>query len=61
MGQSKNLAPSLDRIDSTKGYIYGNIAVVSDIVNRVKSDVSMDLLEKIYDYYVRKQKKWVIY
>ena len=57
MGQSKNLAPSLDRIDSTKGYIYGNISVVSDIVNRVKSDVSMDLLEKIYDYYVRKQKK----
>ena len=30
-----------------KGYIYGNLVIVSDIVNRVKSDVSSELLEKI--------------
>lgn len=31
---------SIDRIDSTKGYLRGNVQFVCDIVNRMKSDMS---------------------
>lgn len=30
--------PSLDRLDNTKGYVPGNVAVVSHRANRIKSD-----------------------
>ena len=40
-GKSKNLSPSLDRIVPKKGYIPGNLVIVSDIVNRLKSDASL--------------------
>ena len=38
VGKSRNLAPSLDRIVPKKGYIKGNLLIVSDIVNRMKQD-----------------------
>jgi hypothetical protein len=33
---------SLDRVDSTKGYVRGNVQFVCDIVNRMKSDLAQD-------------------
>lgn len=38
---------SLDRIDSSKGYIKGNVWVISWRANRLKNNLSIDDLEKI--------------
>lgn len=43
-------APSLDRTDNTKGYIKGNVCVVSWRANRIKSDATLEELEKIICY-----------
>lgn len=37
-------SPSLDRIDSTKGYIRGNVWVISNLANRMKNDATKDEL-----------------
>ena len=44
--RSDNL-PSIDRIDPSKGYIKGNVWVVSWRANRLKSDASLEELEGI--------------
>jgi hypothetical protein len=43
-------SPSLDRIDNTKGYIKGNIQVISFKANRMKNDCNVDDMEKLLCY-----------
>lgn len=43
-------SPSLDRIDSSKGYVQGNIRVISWRANKLKSDASLEEIEKIFLY-----------
>ena len=37
-------SPSLDRIDNSRGYVKGNVAVISLKANKIKSDLSIDEL-----------------
>ena len=53
-GKTKSMAPSLDKIIPSKGYTKGYIVVISDIVNRLKSDASLEDLKKIINFYIKK-------
>jgi hypothetical protein len=46
-------SPTLDRIDNEKGYIKGNIIVISNRANRLKNNSTLEEIEKIYNFYVR--------
>ena len=43
-------AMSLDRVDNTKGYIPGNVRVISRKANLLKSSLTLDVLENIIKY-----------
>ncbi len=51
IGYAKEYSPSLDRIDPSKGYIKGNIVVVSYKVNTIKSNATINELEQVLTYY----------
>lgn len=40
-------SPSLDRIDSTKGYIPGNVRIISNRANRIKADATLEELRRV--------------
>lgn len=43
-------SPSVDRVDNTKGYVKGNVRIISMRANRLKSDASFTDLEQILAY-----------
>ena len=43
-------SPSLDRIDNSKGYVPGNIAVISMRANMIKNNASLVELKAIVAY-----------
>lgn len=45
-----NNSPTLDRIDSNKGYVKGNVRVISMRANRLKQDSTVEELERIIMY-----------
>jgi hypothetical protein len=46
-GESIDNSPSLDRIDTSKGYVKGNVWVISWRANKLKSDATLAELESI--------------
>jgi hypothetical protein len=42
--------PSLDRKVNNAGYVPGNIEVISDRANRLKSDATLEEIEAILEY-----------
>jgi hypothetical protein len=44
-------SPSLDRRVPTQGYVQGNVVVISNRANRAKSDLSVDELCALADFY----------
>lgn len=50
-GERTNHTPSLDRIDSSKGYIKGNIVVVSWRANLLKRDATSKEIRRLADFY----------
>lgn len=49
--KNKDCAPSLDRINNTRGYTPDNIIVVSYRANRLKSDATVGELEAVASFY----------
>lgn len=52
-GRKEN-SPSIDRIDNTKGYVPGNVAVLSWRANRIKNDGTSEEHEKIAQWMQKK-------
>jgi hypothetical protein len=49
-GKRTDNSPSLDKIIKEKGYVKGNISIISWRANRLKSDASREELEKLLEY-----------
>jgi hypothetical protein len=49
-GFPKDSSPSLDRIDSNKGYTYENCQIISNRANRIKADATVNELELLVKY-----------
>jgi hypothetical protein len=49
-GRKTDNSPSLDKIDNEKGYVPGNLAIISSRANAIKSDASLEEIEAIAAY-----------
>lgn len=50
-GVCNDNSPSFDRVSPTMGYVSGNVIVVSNLANRIKSNATVDQLERVAAYY----------
>lgn len=45
-------SPTIDRIDNRKGYVRGNVIVVSYLANAIKTDATPEQIRKVADFYL---------
>jgi hypothetical protein len=48
--RSRDCSPSLDRVDPARGYVPGNVMVISNRANQAKSDLTCVELEAVVAY-----------
>jgi hypothetical protein len=56
-GKRNDNSPSLDRIDNSKGYVKGNVMVISHRANLIKNSASIHEIELILEYMRKYQHK----
>jgi hypothetical protein len=56
-GKALDTSPSIDRIDSNKGYIEGNIVWISVKANRIKNNATAEELLQVYTWLNNKLKR----
>lgn len=49
-GRRADCSPSLDRVDTSRGYVRGNVRIISWRANRLKSDASLQELKDLVAY-----------
>jgi hypothetical protein len=54
----RHSSPTLDRIDSSKGYIKGNVRVISHRANTLKSDATVEELSKVLEDVIKSSMNW---
>lgn len=52
-GRMTDASPTLDRIDSRRGYVVGNVHWISWRANSLKKDATVDELVKLAEYFTR--------
>ena len=53
IGVTTNNSPSLDRIHPDLGYIKGNVIIVSQLANQIKSNATSRQIRQVADFYER--------
>lgn len=56
-GRNQDDTPTLDRIIGARGYVKGNVEVISWKANRLKGDATPEELRRLADYYGQKNRK----
>ena len=49
-GKLCDSSATLDKLDPSKGYVPGNVWIISDKANRMKSDATLEEITKVYEY-----------
>jgi hypothetical protein len=52
-GKKTSNSPSLDRVDNSKGYVKGNVRVISYRANRLKSDMTFEECKSLLEDFER--------
>ena len=50
-GFPTDYSPSFDRLDCSKGYVPGNVVIMSNRANRIKNDASVNEIRMILEWY----------
>ena len=46
-------SPSVDKMIPSKGYVKGNVMIMSALANRIKTDASADQIKKVYEFLIK--------